>query len=306
MVGRRRVRATVRRPEEHHIFVSGDRSSVVGAPARSVLIVEDALQRLDTDDHDERPKNDADLAALSDQVRGEEIRGAKLEGGAQLVQTDLEVHPAAGHPDETAQHERRGICGDPPSQGTEAQTFVRAEPAHDQTEGGQKEKEVRDAEPQGQRRVGRDVLEDVTLCRDRVKTGDRELLEEQCRSEQEVDADHGVRDDEDDDHRDRERRHQDEFAARRRDRAGVEDRDRQGRDAQDQPGTGRACRVAIARRPRGGDVDRGAHLANRRRTSCAATVAAASANAGRERPGPTAPDAPSATQTRTRRTARAV
>src|SRR5919201_531917 len=181
-----------------------------------------------------------------------------------------------------------------------------AEPARDQAQRCQDDDEIGHAQPDGQRRIGRDVLEEMALRGDRREPGDRKLLEEHCGREQDIDPEDRMRENEDECDGKGENGDEQKVAPRRDDRTGAAHRESQRGETQREARASSPRRVDIARRPGADETGRRAHRTKRRSANWAMTTAAASPNAARELPGMMTPAAPRTAQTTKRVTARPV
>ena len=160
----------------------------------------------------------------------------------------------------------------------------------------QDHEEVGEAEAQRDGRVGRDVLEDARLSRDRLETRDRPLLEQDRDREEQVNADVGMREDREADQGRHERHEQEHLSVGFHDGRRVRESQNEGEAADDDGDARGPDRVLVARAPfaDGGRGRRG-HRAVRR-ANCVTIIATASTAAthGRAMRGP--PREPSATQ----------
>ncbi|TMC69092.1 MAG: hypothetical protein E6J13_12505 [Chloroflexi bacterium] len=118
-----------------------------------------------------------------------------MNRSAELREGDIRIPRAATrHADDGANDEHTDVSENgPPERARPQVPALRAKSMDHDGGGGQDHQEIGEAEPEGDRRVGVDVLEEPRLCGDRNDAAlDRELLEEDRRTEQDVETESGV------------------------------------------------------------------------------------------------------------------
>ncbi|TMF80723.1 MAG: hypothetical protein E6I18_05075 [Chloroflexi bacterium] len=125
--------------------MTGDR--FCDSEVRRPLIVQDPLQRLDSDEQDECPHKNGELSTIPDKVRCQEIHEAQVERRPQLGKRGIRVPPATSQcAYQRAENEHTGVSENSPTEGAHAQSARRAgEMAHGQARGREEHQKLRHA-----------------------------------------------------------------------------------------------------------------------------------------------------------------
>src|SRR5205085_2851908 len=202
------------------------------------------------------------LAGLSDEIGCQEVHRAEEERPAELGERGAFIpRPAADDPDHHAGTEEGTVRKHRPTHRSETSRRVRsdrsAQHPREQSEYGEK---VRDAEAKWDRRVARDVLEEMRLSSDGIESGDPPLLEQQRRREKRVQTASWPNEERDAGKRAREWHDHEAGATRDEDRGRVETCECDRRAGGGPPERDGAAREIVTRRPRpGGVADPTAH-----------------------------------------------